>query len=929
MARYLHLDPGAFVSVQACTAIRAATSVTVQPASPDDWEVLQLNADGIEGALLAQTGVVAVNQPIVVWVNQQPIPLKVKRISPSIASAPARLVDGTEIIIEPASKPKETGAGSGGERSERQEVEVEVKTALRVLDDTLARELDGSTTSSMTNSLQSALPYNVSLAFASPPTLTRCQLQAGDWVSLTAPRGGTTIVCVVPSTSVPLGHVSLSDVGRAAMGAEVKDVVGVRRLKALEKEVVREKAARNQGPGSGYMPSSLISEAHRQGVARESNTIRIPSSQRKAAEAILASVLPIVASTPRSILQAWGAPRPGSVMVAGPAGSGKTFLMRTLCHALAAHPDILASIHVVPCREVGDQDAEKVIAQAVARSMTQPPSVIVLEDLDALCPGAPEGEVHPGEEKIDHNGGYAVLFCEILDGIWASSEKFSGGSGSSNGHTLDDSMVHAWPPVAVIATCRDPSGLAPTLREVGRLETVVEVAPPTLDSRAEMLSIGLNERGITTAASGGGGAVDTHHLVRSIAASADGFDGADLEVLLDRAMNIATRKYLSSSSSSTTTTASKMTNHGSGSSTTQVDASSLVLTENDLKEAMQGFIPAAYWGSGTRTVVHASVQGWEDVGGMSPVRDALQESLELPLKYPRLVAGAPLRLRSGALLYGPPGCGKTHVVAAAVAATGVRCITVSGPELLNKYIGASEAAVRDVFRRAAAAAPSVLFFDEFDAIAPQRGHDNTGVTDRVVNQLLTELDGVEGLRGVCVVAATSRPDLIDAALLRPGRLDRLLYCGFPTEQERRDILEALSRRLALGEDVDFEGIAGKAIGLSGADLGALLSEAQLAAAHEVLASLQHEQEGGGKEEEGKKRHAGAAVVVHQRHIEEALRTARPSVSSNERTRLEMIYEQFTEGGAAGGGGGGEDEFDAHTESVAAMAAHIGKKVTWA
>ncbi|EFN55025.1 hypothetical protein CHLNCDRAFT_24198, partial [Chlorella variabilis] len=154
---------------------------------------------------------------------------------------------------------------------------------------------------------------------------------------------------------------------------------------------------------------------------------------------------------------------------------------------------------------------------------------------------------------------------------------------------------------------------------------------------------------------------------------------------------------------------------------------------------------------------------------------------------------APLRLRTGVLLYGPPGCGKTHIVAAAVAAAGVRCITVSGPELLNKYIGASEAAVRDVFQRAAAAAPCLLLFDEFDAIAPQRGHDNTGVTDRVVNQLLTELDGVEGLRGVCVVGATSRPDLLDAALLRPGRLDRLVFCGFPSPLERGAVLRALSR----------------------------------------------------------------------------------------------------------------------------------------
>jgi peroxin-1 len=188
-----------------------------------------------------------------------------------------------------------------------------------------------------------------------------------------------------------------------------------------------------------------------------------------------------------------------------------------------------------------------------------------------------------------------------------------------------------------------------------------------------------------------------------------------------------------------------------------------------------------------------SIQGWQDVGGMGDAKEALFEAIELPLRFAKLVAKAPLRLRSGVLLYGPPGCGKTHAVRAAVAAAGVRFIGVKGPELLNKYIGASEEAVRGTFARAQAAAPCVLFFDEFDSIAPQRGagSDSTGVTERMVNQLLTELDGVEKLQGVCVIAASNRPDLIDNALLRPGRLDRLIYCGFPNEGERREVLRAL------------------------------------------------------------------------------------------------------------------------------------------
>ena len=206
----------------------------------------------------------------------------------------------------------------------------------------------------------------------------------------------------------------------------------------------------------------------------------------------------------------------------------------------------------------------------------------------------------------------------------------------------------------------------------------------------------------------------------------------------------------------------------------------------------------------------------------------------------------------------------------------MRFISVKGPELLNKYIGQSEAAVRDLFRRAASSAPCLLFFDEFDSIAPPRGHDSTGVTDRVVNQLLTELDGVEGLRGVCVLAATSRPDLIDPALLRPGRLDRLVLCNVPNEEERLEILVSLSRGLALASSVELGWLAKETENLTGADLGSILSEAQLNAVHEVL-------------HEG---YDGASVVVTTRHIEKALSEVRPSLPPSERVRLNSIYSRF-------------------------------------
>ncbi|XP_042500336.1 peroxisome biogenesis protein 1 isoform X2 [Macadamia integrifolia] len=281
----------------------------------------------------------------------------------------------------------------------------------------------------------------------------------------------------------------------------------------------------------------------------------------------------------------------------------------------------------------------------------------------------------------------------------------------------------------------------------------------------------------------------------------------------------------------------------------------------------------------TKSASEGGRSGWEDVGGLIDIRNAIQEMVELPSKFPNIFAQAPLRLRSNVLLYGPPGCGKTHIVGAAAAACSLRFISVKGPELLNKYIGASEQAVRDIFSKAAAAAPCLLFFDEFDSIAPKRGHDNTGVTDRVVNQLLTELDGVEVLTGVFVFAATSRPDLLDAALLRPGRLDRLLFCDFPAQHERVDILTVLSRKLPLASDVDLDAIASITEGFSGADLQALLSDAELAAVHELL-------------ESGDTDKPGKMPVISDNLLKSVASRARPSVSEAEKRRLYGIYCQF-------------------------------------
>ena len=247
---------------------------------------------------------------------------------------------------------------------------------------------------------------------------------------------------------------------------------------------------------------------------------------------------------------------------------------------------------------------------------------------------------------------------------------------------------------------------------------------------------------------------------------------------------------------------------------------------------MKGYVPSNLRG----VKLQKSSINWSDIGGLKEAKNVLLETLEWPTKYAPIFANCPLRLRSGILLYGYPGCGKTLLASAVAGQCGLNFISIKGPEILNKYIGASEQSVRELFERAQAAKPCILFFDEFDSIAPKRGHDSTGVTDRVVNQMLTQMDGAEGLDGVYVLAATSRPDLIDSALLRPGRLDKSVICDMPDYEDRLDILRSITAKMDLADDVKLEEIAEKTGGFSGADMQGLGYNAYLKGVHVKLAA---------------------------------------------------------------------------------------------
>ncbi|KAK2634864.1 hypothetical protein Ddye_029656 [Dipteronia dyeriana] len=525
-------------------------------------------------------------------------------------------------------------------------------------------------------------------------------------------------------------------------------------------------------------------------------------------------------------------PLPGHVLIHGPPGSGKTLLARAAAKSLEEHEDLQAHIVVACCSRLALEKGT-IIRQALSRCISEAldhaPSVVIFDDLDSIVSSSSDSE---GLQSSSFVVALVKFLADVM-GEYGEKRKYSCGIG----------------PIAFVATAQSLASIPQSLTSSGRFDFHVQLPAPAALERRAILEHEIRRRSLQC----------SDEILLDVAAKCDGYDAYDLEILVDRAVHAAVGRFLPSDSGCEK----------------QLKPT---LVRDDFSLAMHEFLPVAM-----RDITKSSPEngrsGWDDVGGLTDIQNAIKEMIELPSKFPTIFAQAPLRLRSNVLLYGPPGCGKTHIVGAAAAACSLRFISVKGPELLNKYIGASEQAVRDIFSKAAAAAPCLLFFDEFDSIAPKRGHDNTGVTDRVVNQFLTELDGVEVLTGVFVFAATSRPDLLDAALLRPGRLDRLLFCDFPSPLERLDILKVLSKKLPLENDVELDAIAHMTEGFSGADLQALLSDAQLAAVHEILNNANSN---------GSRK----MPVINDALLKSIASKVRPSVSEAEKQRLYGIYRQF-------------------------------------
>jgi peroxin-1 len=537
-----------------------------------------------------------------------------------------------------------------------------------------------------------------------------------------------------------------------------------------------------------------------------------------------------------------------SVLLTGALGSGKTSVAQLLAHRLRS--EVLFHTTYFSCRKlVTDETRVSTIKETFTRifmgaswgARLGGKAVVILDDLDKLCPV--ETELETSENGRSRQ--ISELICSVVKQYCGRDSGVVLLATAQAKESLHNVIVGGH-------IVREIVGLKAPNKEGRRRVTEMVVKqnaseyelheenafasrPTTADGSAGEDSDGawmdggsvFSRPGSTSKAGGFFISPDLDFL--DLAGETDGYMPGDLVLLVARARSEALIRSVSQSPKN-------------------IESASIQLSREDFTSALKGFTPASL----RNVTLQTSTTTFDSIGGLHATRKILLETLQYPTTYAPIFAQCPLRLRSGLLLYGYPGCGKTLLASAVAGECGLNFISVKGPEILNKYIGASEKSVRDLFERAEAARPCVLFFDEFDSIAPKRGHDSTGVTDRVVNQLLTQMDGAEGLSGVYVLAATSRPDLIDPALLRPGRLDKSLICDLPDREDRIDILQALGKKLLLSEEVmgSLEEVAERTEGYSGADLQALVYNAHLEAIHDVLGDHDTPELGGGKRVNG-------------------------------------------------------------------------------
>jgi transitional endoplasmic reticulum ATPase len=475
------------------------------------------------------------------------------------------------------------------------------------------------------------------------------------------------------------------------------------------------------------------------------------------------------------IFERLGIDPPQGVLLHGPPGCGKTLIARAVANETAAYFTHITGPEIMG-KFYGESEAR--LRSVFKEAKTNAPAILFIDEIDAI---APKREEMGGEKQVERR--VVAQLLALMDGLESRGE------------------------LIVIGATNIPNSLDPALRRPGRFDREIAISIPDQRGRLEILQI--HTRGMPLAQD-----VDLGKLSQIT----HGFVGADLEALCREAAMNALRKIMPSIDF-------------------QLDEIpyetllQLEVTMDDLNEALKEVEPSAI----REVFVEVPNVRWEDVGGLGQVKEKLIEAVEWPLRYPDLFREANVKPPKGILLSGSPGTGKTLVAKALANESEVNFISVKGPELMSKYVGESERGVREVFRKTKQASPCILFFDEFDSLVPERGlGENSQVTERVISQFLTELDGLEELKGVLVLAATNRKDLIDSAILRPGRFDFTLEFPLPDEKARREIFAIHTKGKPLASDVDPGVMAQKTEGLAGADIEVICREASMIAIREFL-----------------------------------------------------------------------------------------------
>ncbi|WP_049999002.1 CDC48 family AAA ATPase [Halococcus sediminicola] len=525
------------------------------------------------------------------------------------------------------------------------------------------------------------------------------------------------------------------------------------------------------------------------------------------------------------LFQQLGIDPPKGVLLHGPPGTGKTLIAKAVANEIDAHFETISGPEIMS-KYYGE--SEEQLREMFDEAEENEPAIVFIDEIDSIAPKRDEtsGDV---ERRV------VAQLLSLMDGLEERGQ------------------------VTVIAATNRVDAIDPALRRGGRFDREIEIGVPDKEGRKEILQV--HTRGMPLA---DGIDLDTY------AENTHGFVGSDLESLAKESAMNALRRIRPELDLDEE----------------EIDAEvleSMQVTRDDLKAALKGIEPSAL----REVFVEVPDVTWEHVGGLEGTKERLRETVQWPLDYPEVFEAMDMNAAKGVMMYGPPGTGKTLLAKAVANEAESNFISIKGPELLNKFVGESEKGVREVFSKARENAPTVIFFDEIDAIAGERGRNmgDSGVGERVVSQLLTELDGLEELEDVVVIATSNRPDLIDSALLRPGRLDRHVHVPVPDGDAREAIFEVHTRDKPLAESVDLADLARRTEGYVGADIEAVTREAAMAATREFIESV-------GPEDMAS---SVGNVRIDDDHFEQALTEVTPSVTAETKERYDEIEDRFDSG----------------------------------